>query len=599
MKKHRHGPNRLVYNANPLKVDPTRTTALRNSLIRQMQKRLLQLRRAIKHIVVDLDVFGLIRQNPFAANERFFFESYGIKTPRPSEIESILGIGYNPNVVADVGGIVAAQTASAQLTAYRSWLLQQVEAGILQVPSEFAGKPWLSPYIESSYKQAAVRTWADIHGAAGAASAMGVSQSAFLQSAFARPFAQNQMQLLATRAFQQLQGVTAAMEQQMSRILADGLAHGRHPRAIARELNKVVSGLGRNRANTIARTEIIHSYAEGTLDTFELAGMEEVTIMAEWLTAGDDRVCDICASLEGKVYKVEEARGMLPRHPNCRCAWIPYDPMFDKHGKPGGTTRKQEIQPEASTPRDVQLEKQRQLVMEKGKKDQAEHMVLMDKDGKVIAKNSGDPLGGSVDIPNHPALADKQADLIAIHNHPDNTRLSPQDFKMFDTHRGIKQIDAITHEGVTNSASIIGDPRDVSKFIDKRMAEINGEIADEVIKLGGNITNAQREALLRKKHRLLEEIADELEKKGLVKLQAIKPKPKPKPKPKSKLKVPSRMTNQVEVRKRLNRLQAERNLMKSKGMNVDKISAEIETLQNTLDRLIKKRRSKNRLGFKI
>jgi SPP1 gp7 family putative phage head morphogenesis protein len=310
-----------------------------------MKKRIAQLRRAIKYIVVDLDVFRLSRTNPFTANQPFFFESYGIRTPRPSEIETILGLAYDPNYIADASSIVAAQSPSAQLTAYQQWLRQQVAAGILQVPPGFDDKPWNAPYIESSYKKAIARTWSDINGLQSVASPIGGSQAAFLQSAFASPLATNQIQLLATRCFQQLEGVTAAMEQQMARILADGLAHGRSPRAIARELDKVVTTLGRNRSNTIARTEIIHAYAEGQLDTFEIVGKEDVTIMAEWSTAGDDRVCEACNSLEGVVLKASEARGLIPRHPNCRCAFIPYDPMFPGRGsQKDSITRRDEIE---------------------------------------------------------------------------------------------------------------------------------------------------------------------------------------------------------------------------------------------------------------
>jgi len=59
------------------------------------------------------------------------------------------------------------------------------------------------------------------------------------------------------------------------------------------------------------------------------------------------------------------------------------------------------------------------------------------------------------------------------------------------------------------------------------------------------------------------------------------------------------MSNQIETRKRLNRLQAEKNLMKSNGMDVDAIDSEIKTLKNNLDRMISKRRFKNRVGFSI
>jgi SPP1 gp7 family putative phage head morphogenesis protein len=88
-------------------------------------------------------------------------------------------------------------------------------------------------------------------------------------------------------------------------------------------MSKGIAGLARTRANMIARTETIYAHAEGQLDSFEELNIREVGVMAEWLTAGDEDVCLECEALEGTVMTIEEARGLLPRHPNCRCAWIP------------------------------------------------------------------------------------------------------------------------------------------------------------------------------------------------------------------------------------------------------------------------------------
>ena len=60
------------------------------------------------------------------------------------------------------------------------------------------------------------------------------------------------------------------------------------------------------------------------------------------------------------------------------------------------------------------------------------------------------------------------------------------------------------------------------------------------------------------------------------------------------------MTNDlIKTRKRLNRLQAEKNLMKSKGMDIEQISSEIKTLWNKLDRMVSNRRTANRIGRSI
>lgn len=45
------------------------------------------------------------------------------------------------------------------------------------------------------------------------------------------------------------------------------------------------------------------------------------------ITAGDEKVCQICeeAAEEGP-YTIEEARRLVPHHPHCRCAVIPFYP---------------------------------------------------------------------------------------------------------------------------------------------------------------------------------------------------------------------------------------------------------------------------------
>jgi SPP1 gp7 family putative phage head morphogenesis protein len=209
----------------------------------------------------------------------------------------------------------------AKLDSYRQWLKAQVNAGILEVSGVNKQTPWVESYISSAYKKGLLRAYTDTH-AADIAAARGFEfieggKAGFLDMAFNSPVAQSKLKMLWTRAFSQLQGVTAQMDQEMSRILTSGLAAGTGPRQIARELNKSVSGLEKKRALTIARTEIINAHAEGQLDAFDVMNVEEVGVMAEWSTAGDDRVCPLCAPLEGVVMTVKEARGLIPRHPNC------------------------------------------------------------------------------------------------------------------------------------------------------------------------------------------------------------------------------------------------------------------------------------------
>lgn len=148
------------------------------------------------------------------------------------------------------------------------------------------------------------------------------SRDEFLRSAFNRPVAIEKVQLLASRSFDELENVTTATATRMTRHLTDGLVKGDSPRDIARDLDRDLD-IGENRSLVIARTEIVRAHAEGQLMALEELGVEEVGVVVEWSTAGDDHVCELCQPLEGVVLKIDEAKGMLPRHPNCRCAWLP------------------------------------------------------------------------------------------------------------------------------------------------------------------------------------------------------------------------------------------------------------------------------------
>jgi SPP1 gp7 family putative phage head morphogenesis protein len=106
------------------------------------------------------------------------------------------------------------------------------------------------------------------------------------------------------------------MSKEMSQIITQGLVDGSHERSIARRLANVID-ISRPRAEAIVRTEIVYTHAEAMLDTYEILGVNQVNVMAEYNTAGDDRVCGRCAALEGIIMTIQEARSLIPRHPNC------------------------------------------------------------------------------------------------------------------------------------------------------------------------------------------------------------------------------------------------------------------------------------------
>lgn len=282
---------------SPKKFDPSGTMSIQRAFIRDLQARFANLKRALLRLVVDEDAFGLGDGKPSALaptiNKRWRFA-----------------------------------TAPEKMKQFDSWLNDQIQTGILSEDKSGTGDLTGKRYIESAYKKALMSTYQAVNksklkGPAG--SSFTGSQAAFVNDTFNSPEAVSKLSLLSTRAYSSLKDISSTMDASMSRILAQGIADGKSPRDLGRQLAKEVDGMSKVRAVRIARTEIVHAHAEAQLDGFEALQVDGIEVMAEWIVVGDKRTCPQCSELSGVVLTVKEARGLLPRHPNCRCAWVPAD----------------------------------------------------------------------------------------------------------------------------------------------------------------------------------------------------------------------------------------------------------------------------------
>lgn len=220
-----------------------------------------------------------------------------------------------------------------KLDAFRQWIATQVGTLFLSNTDQDL---WQA-YAEAGWKQGAGRAWDDTNQKRLREKRPDLftdekqdelrgfyqgSRSEFLESAFNQPVSQERIQVLASRSFSDLKNVTDDMATRMGRTLTDGLARGDSPYDVANELADDLD-IGQARAEMIARTEIIRAHAEGQLDAFEKMGVQEIGVEVEWLATADDRTCPECESMEGTIFSIDEARGMIPAHPNCRCAFAP------------------------------------------------------------------------------------------------------------------------------------------------------------------------------------------------------------------------------------------------------------------------------------
>lgn len=313
--------------------DPSGTTKIRQRYEAELIRRFRRLRSLIVEAIVELDVLGL-RTKPTTAqslNTTIFNKVFGQKDSRVGQqagpaIPPSPGAGWRPTREADAAAPARAAFAfnrpSDKVQAFMDWLYQAQADEILNVQlgtpvRQAAERSWQNVYIDTAY-QKGIRDASAKMNRAGANLPRG-----FVSGAFNRSVHADRVGLIYTRAYSELEGITDTMASQISSVLARGIAEGRGPQSIARDLAGRVDKVGITRARVLARTEVISAHAEASLNAYEEAGVEGVEVEAEFTTAGDDAVCPICEGYEGNVMTLSEARGLIPVHPNCRCAYLP------------------------------------------------------------------------------------------------------------------------------------------------------------------------------------------------------------------------------------------------------------------------------------
>ncbi len=117
--------------------------------------------------------------------------------------------------------------------------------------------------------------------------------------------------------------MTKTVQTRLIRALQLGVNLGESPFKTAKRIRDIAGAatrLGQARSLTIARTQLAAAYDDASRQSYLQAQANGVVTGWEWETFEDERTCDICRELDGKVFDVE-----MPtyRHPNCRCAMLP------------------------------------------------------------------------------------------------------------------------------------------------------------------------------------------------------------------------------------------------------------------------------------
>lgn len=302
-----HGEGFFCDAATVNRSDPTGTLSLRRAFARELDRRWRMVKMAVNAAIRDQDVFAF----------------------SPASI-------MNAQVISTEGG---------RLKAFQTWF--DAILGMYVYGADRGA--WTYPFIEQAYKR-------------------GVNRASRLTNSASQISTQGREQLLVGAATSEIQGVMEAVSQQAVRNINAVLISGSTPREAARLINDIIDNVGNARGRAIISVAIVHAHATGTLDTFETVGVSRVGLepehhkqsraidalthdaprrkrkptsrqqglferrerklgklnMVAVETAGDDKVCPVCEEIAGEgPYSIDAARGLIPAHPSCRCAFVP------------------------------------------------------------------------------------------------------------------------------------------------------------------------------------------------------------------------------------------------------------------------------------
>jgi hypothetical protein len=309
--------------------DPSRTTVLRLAFIRALNARYRELAQDVRVSIVDRDTFGIQAQPSLAV-------------ARSLDSRSILPRSSLGTLSPTLPRQFAFQTTERKVAGFLAWLEEQQSQGILQlVRSTRAGgftrfgavsveEPWTNLYIDSAYRKAVWRKRTELVRA-GAEVVPVDAIPGGVGAIMNQPVHAERLAILYSRTFEDLKTAASAVNAEARRKLIDGLttgltrglAEGKSPLVIAREISRDVVGRyteGRHgivRARAIARTEINRAHNSAAMAEFREARRQtgrDIRVDVE-VGVGDD--ANICQDLRDAVpYTLEEADGLLPAHVN-------------------------------------------------------------------------------------------------------------------------------------------------------------------------------------------------------------------------------------------------------------------------------------------
>ena len=258
--------------------DPTRTLTLRNKAVSEINRRFKQLNRLIVESVKENKVF--VDNAQALRKEEFIFLRDADK-----------------------------------LKKFDAWLQGVIAEIILSgsVQKDDSNINWLLAYIDTAYRKGIKKSTSVMQ------QRLGKNVIPDLPNLVNLPPHARAMELIFTRDFDQLKGITEAMSQQISYVISEGILQGENPNDMAKRITDRVEKIGITRAKLLARTEVINAFnlaRINNVDAYSDFLGEEVVF--RWISGVDARVRQTHRERNNKFYSKEKVTPLIGE-PNCRC----------------------------------------------------------------------------------------------------------------------------------------------------------------------------------------------------------------------------------------------------------------------------------------
>ncbi len=146
-----------------------------------------------------------------------------------------------------------------------------------------------------------------------------------IRAAIVRAIREGQPPFEAARAIQPMIGLNAQQVQAALNYRAELIDQGLTLQFVDRKVDRYVQKKLRERAKTIARTEVMNALNAGQEESWrqaQRAGLLPKGQKKVWIVTPDDRLCPICEPMRDAVAEVGKPFLIPgpPAHPRCRCA---------------------------------------------------------------------------------------------------------------------------------------------------------------------------------------------------------------------------------------------------------------------------------------